>query len=410
VSVGLGALLAVLPFATLALTPDEAVKLALERSGNVTAARLSAEASALERGLKLRPLELRLGHRAFDGLFGTPHERGGVPFGPLDDTYVALGWKLPAPRAIADLVADDAAAEADGLAVAQVERDVATQARTLHARVLALRQEQELAQSAMAIAAQLEEQTRARVSAQAATDLDLHLAALERLDLAGDLEQVTSDAQRAENKLAALIGHSGPLSLERGPELCKDPSDDLERLIARAADHAPRLRALKARHKEKSIEASLAWMGWLPWVDGFLIGWYNEPLDRRDAVRGRLEIALPIFEPLSGRGQAAAIEARRFEALVEDERRTVDADVRSAVQRLASARALVRVFEDGETAIVDRGLSDVTRALEEGHADVMRMAEVQSKAVRARRGLLRARLRCEEAAIELMRIVGDAAR
>lgn len=389
------------------LTPEEAVKIALERSGQVTAARLDAQVKALERGLELEPLELRLGHRALDGWFGEPYAEDGQTYATFDDTYAALRFSPPKPAELAELWAEASRAEADGLEVEELGRDVAAEVRGLHARVLALRAEEDLLRSALAVAVRLEEQTRVRVSAEAATELDVHLAALERLDAAGDLEEVSNEARRLEHRLAALLAVPAPLSLAAGPELCVAPPADVESVVARAAERSSRLRALEARRKEVGLESALAWAAWMPYVDGLLVGWYDEPLDKRDSLRARLDIALPIFEPFSGRARAAALSAQRIDALRDDARRALDANVRSAVERLQNARDVVRVFEEGQGAIVEKGLADVTLAIEAGQADVLRLAEVQRRALRSRRGLLRAKLRCEEAAIELLRVTGD---
>lgn len=389
------------------LTPDDAVKLALGQSGQVMAARLDAQIAAARRGVPLEPLELRLGHRAVDGFFGDPYVDNGQTYEPLDDAFVALRWSPPRPEDIAELVAEASRTEADGLEVEELARNVAAEVRELHARVLTLRAEEELVKSALAVAVRLEEQTRARVSAEAATDLDAHLAALDRLDAAGDLEEVSNEARRLEHRLAGLLGLAAPLALARGAELCVAPPDDVDEVVARAAMRSSRLRALEARRKEAALDASLAWTAWLPYFDGILVGWYNEPLDERDSMRARLDVALPIFEPFSARARTANLTAQRIDALRADAARVLQADVRSAVERLQNARDVVQVYERGQGAIVDKGLADVLQAIEAGQADVLRLAEVQRRALRSRRGLLRARLRCEQAAIELMRVTGD---
>jgi outer membrane protein TolC len=389
------------------LTPDDVVKIALEKSGALSAARLGAEEKALERGLELDPLELRLGHRSVDGLFGDPHtDNDGTPYSPLDDAYVALRWGLPSPTDFARQWADEAEAQADDLDVQDLARETAAMARTLHARVLRLREEEALVRRAADVAAQLEVQTRERVAAQAGTDLDVHLASLDRLDAASDVEDVSNQARSAENRLAALLGLSSPLQLAPGPELCVDNTGKVDELIARASERSIRLRALEARKEKAHVEASSSWLRFVPSVDGVLVGWYNEPLDKRDSVRFLLDVGLPIFEPLSGRARAAQLQEMRMDALVVAERRDIDADVRSAAERLKNAVALVRLYEEGQRSVVDAGLADVGKALEAGQADVLRLTEVQSRMVKAQRGLLHARLRCEEAAIELQRVTG----
>lgn len=390
------------------LTPDGAVRLALERSGKRTAAELEAQMRALERGLDLDPVELRLGHRALEGWLGEPIIDDGQTYEPLDEAYVAVRWSLPRPADIADAWAERERREADALDLVELEREIEAAVRVLHARVLSLRAEEELARKVLDNDSALEEQTRARASAEMGTSLDSRLVALQRLDAAGDVEQITSERRRAEHALAALIGSSPPLALEPGQELCSAPHASLDELVLRAEAGSPALRALQSRRDEASRRASLSWVPWLPWVDGVLVGWYNEPLDKRDSMRARLDIALPLFEPFSGKADVAGLEARRFDALLGEGRRALAADVRSALERLDSALTLVRLLEEGQTSVVDQSLSDAARALEAGQADLVRLSEVQGRALRSRRGLVRARLRCEEAAIDLLRVTGPA--
>lgn len=371
------------------------------------ALRIEARIAAAERGLELSPFEVRLGHRTIDGYFGAPYvDNSGVAQAPFDDAFVALGWKLPSPADIAKLRAEAARAAADSLDVEDHAADLATRVRILHARVLARREEEDLAQGAEAIARRLESQIRARVSAEAAADLDLHLAALERLDAAGDTEEVGNETRRLENELAGLVGLPVPLRLVRGRALCMVPDGSTDEIIARAVQASGSLRGLDARREEARITASLAWAAWLPSLENVLVGWYNEPFDRRDTTRLRLDFALPVLEPLSARTQVPALALRRLDALRAEAVRRLGAQVRSAVQRVEQAREVVRGYEESQTTIVERGLADVERAIDAGETDVLRLAEVQRRAVRSRRGLVRARLRCEEAAIELLRLTG----
>ncbi len=394
------------------LTPDDAVRLALQRSGAVQAARLGAERDKLRRGLSYAPFRLRVGDRSADGLFGTPHtDNNGNAYGVLDDTFITLDWKPPNPAELTDLLADDAAAQADDLDVVDRERDLAAEVRTLHAQVLALRGEERLAENALAIAARLEKQTQAQLQAEAATALDARFVALRRLDAAADVEDVRSDADRAEHRLAALVGRAAPLSLAPpATPLCAGAPADVNALVRRARTQSVRLQALKARRDRAHIQASLAWAAWAPYVEDVLVGYYDEPLDKQNSVRARLSIALPFLEPLSDTGRAAAIDEQRIDALYADAARELEADVRSAFDRLQGAAALVKLYEDSQKEIVEEGLADVQRALDAGQADVVRAAEVQARAVSAQRGLVHARARCDAAAVDLMRFTGDVTR
>lgn len=395
-----------------ALSPDDVVRIALERSGSVRAAYIDAAIEDRERGIELRPLELRLGHRAIDGqLGGAPYaDKDGNVFGPLDDTYAAIGWKLPSPAEALEAMVATKAANADRLDVVQVERDFAASVRLLHAQVLSLRAEAELAKSALEIATQLEAQSQQMLAASLATELDARLAGLERLDAATDAEEIHNDAVRAEHELAGFIGLRAPLTLAPAPQkLCRAPTSSVDGLIARARERSESLAEHSLRRERAATIGAWSWTRWLPYVDGVQVGLYNEPLDKRDAVRARVDIALPFFEPFGSAAAVAELERQRADAMYDEEERQIDARVRGARSRLDRAFTLVELHEARSADTVDKSLSEVQRALEAGQADILRVSEVQRRAVRGRRNLIRARLRCEEAAIELLRVTGDVA-
>ncbi len=392
------------------LTPDDVVRIAIERSGTVRAAYIDAAIDERRRALELSPIELRLGHRAIDGqLGGAPYkDNDDIPYAPLDDAYVALGWQLPSPADALDALVAAKESAADKLDVIQAERDFAASVRLLHARVLSMRAEAELARSAVQIAEQLEAQSQQRLAASLATELDVRLAGLERLDAATDAEEIENDAVRAEHELAGLVGLRAPLTLAPGSTtLCAAPTRSVDDLVARARERSESLAEHATRRERAETLLGWSWTRWLPYVSGVQVGAYNQPTTDRDSVRARVDIALPFFEPLSATSTVAALEKQRAEAMYAEEERQIDARVRGARSRLERAVALVGLHEAAMADTVDKSLSEVTRALEAGQADILRVSEVQRRAVRGRRNLLRARLRCEEAAIDLLRVTGD---
>lgn len=391
------------------LTPDDAVRLALARSGSVKAAYLDADIARADKELALKPVMLRLGHDRIDGPLGTPYtDNNGVPFAPLDDSYVALGWDLPTPEDAVDLFVADDAYQANRFDAQTIERDFAAGVRLLHAQVVSLRAEAELARNALEIATQLEAKTNEQLAAEVSTSLDARLAGLERLDAAADAETMTGDALRAEYELAGLVGLAAPLNLAAPAQpLCAPQGSSVDELLARATLRSEKLAKHKARRERAAFQSSLAWTRLLPFIDGFQVGWHDEPLAKRDTVRARLDISLPIFEPFAGSSRVADLELLRADAMYAEEQQQLGAKIRGAVTRLERAVALVHVHEASESGILDESVRDVARALEAGQADVLRVAEVQSRAVRGRRSLIRARFRCEQAAIELARITGD---
>ncbi|HEY4222277.1 MAG TPA: TolC family protein [Myxococcota bacterium] len=391
-----------------ALSPDAAVKIALERSGAVRAVVLSGEENALKRNLTVPEPTVRVGHQSIDGFFTSPHTDGnGNPYAPLDDTYVSTTIRTPKPKDVFDQLGNGDAEKADALDVEDARQQLASDVRTLHAQLLALREESKLAASALDILTRLEAQTGVRLNAQATTALDARLATLTRIDAAADVEDIRAQVVRIDHKLAALLGRPAPLNLASPSKpLCQAPRGDLASVLARANERSPSLLALAAQKRRASIEAAVSWTAYLPYLDEVGLGYFNQPLDKRDSVRLFLDFEIPLFEPITGRSREAAIEERRLDALTTDASRQLEADVRSAYDRLNGALALVQLYDTSKQSIQE-ALNDVQQALEAGQADAFRVAEVQARSVAAERSALHARSHCEAAAIELARLTGD---
>ena len=64
---------------------------------------------------------------------------------------------------------------------------------------------------------------------------------------------------------------------------------------------------------------------------------------------------------------------------------------------------------EAATATIDGSQDLVLRSLAADTVDVLRVAAVQERVLRARRQALRARLQCDEAAIDLLRVTNQVA-
>lgn len=398
--------LTLLLLAAAPLTEDEAVRLALDRSGAVIAAERTAEREAARRAINLDPLELRLEHRSVDGMWSPRVDNRGVAYGPLDDTDASLGWGPPSLVDLVDSFADERSAEADRADIAAARRTLAVEVRGLFVRTLSLRAERALVERAFDVAGRIEASANARVQAEAAPMLDARLAGLERLEAAADLADLQAELLRVEGRLQSLTAITAEPELVEGQPRCRAGSTPAAAL-ARALERSPRLGGLAARLQAARAEAGAAWVAWVPWIDRLQLGYVNEPTDKRDAVRARVDFALPLFSPISARAREAALDVARLEALYADEERAVAADVRAAHERMAGAERLVALYQDASTGLIEASVTGVEAALLAGQTDVLRVAEVQAKAIAAQRGLLHARLRCEEAAIDLLRLTDD---
>jgi outer membrane protein TolC len=341
-----------------------------------------------------------------DGLLSPRSDNNGVAYGPLDDTTASLGWGPPSLVDLADRFADDRAAEADRADIAAARRALAVEVRGLFVRALSLRSERALGLRALDAAGRIEASAHARVQAEAAPVLDERLAGLERLEAAADLADLEAELARVEGRLQSLTGADAEPALLESPSRCQ-PGESPAAALARAIERSPRLRGLSARLQGARAEAGAAWVGWVPWIDRVQLGYANEPTTKRDALRARIDFALPLFSPLSARAQEAALDVARLEALYADEERAVAADVRAAHERMAGAERLVSLYQAASAGVIDASVTVVESELSAGQTDVLRVAEVQAKAIAAQRGLLRAKLRREEAAIDLLRLTDD---
>lgn len=384
-----------------ALDADAAVALALDDSPALEAVRLEHERERVGDSITLKPLRLRMQHQAVDGLFGNPYTDDGVAYGALDDTAVSVGWDLPSPEAFVSSLNNDSAEQLRGVELRAAQRRLAVEVRRLHARVLSLRAEKALVEDALVVATAIESAVAAKVELSHASSFDVNVAGLERVDVADDLERIDAERWREEERLASLLGINAPLPLLPSPARCHDISANVDDVMAAAIMSSATLQALAARHQQASLRSSLSWVRSLPYVDGFLVGYKNEPLDKRDAVQARVDIAIPIFDAVGGDASVDAIEVRRLEAKQQEAKRALRATVVGATSRLGGAQALVALYREQGSPLAQQSVEDVSDALAAGSADAVRLAEVQARALKARRAALRAALRCEEAVIEV---------
>ncbi len=386
-----------------ALDPDAAVAIALDESRLVRVEALKAEGEKLElTSVRLRSPELQLGHRSLNQLSSETQS-----VDPFNDSQIALAWR---PPALADLgLRQSAGSDIANARVRDVEEAraaVATEVRLLHARVLSLRAQRELASSRVALLEDVGRVQLTRVEAQVGTSLDVGLTALDVLDARADLTDVDGDLNRAEQRLAALLRQPTPLLVvPPSTPLCTAAADGDD--LDAALERAPRFKALALRERAIGQQQIAAGLRFVPWIDGLQVGLVQNP--NRDAeLRARVDITLPFFEPLNPEGRVLDLEAQR----VRTEREAITDELR---QRVATARARLTSFVE-LVAVYDRAAEDVDKSqqavadsLAADVVDVLKVATVQDRVLRARRAGLKARLMCDEARIELMCALGTVA-
>jgi outer membrane protein TolC len=383
------------------LTPDDAVALALALNDDVRRAEIDVEIQRVqETALSLRSPELQIGHRSLNTL-------GAAQVDPFDDSQLGLSWQPPPwedlglRQAIGARRADAGRRDVDELAAG-----VAIEVRTLHAQVLALRAEHDLATTRATLLAQVGVLQQRRVEQQVGTALDVELNGLDLLDAQADIADLEGDLARAEQRLARLLGKAAlPPLLPSPTPLCALPPEGLASLQAEARARSPRLRAVALREEALGLREVRSWLRWVPAVDALQVG----ALAQGDTTewRARVDIALPVFAPLAPDLRLVTLERERLQADRRAAERDLDEQVRAAWDRLAGFVRVVDVYA-ASAARIAGSQQAVERSLSAEVVDTLRVATVQERVLAARRQGLRSRSRCEEAAIALAAAAGRA--
>jgi multidrug efflux system outer membrane protein len=383
------------------LDPARAVALALSRSDDVKRAALDVEIARVEEtALNLRSPELQIGHRSLNAI-------GGAQVDPFDDSQIGLSWQPPAledlglRQAIGARRADAGRRDVDEVAVS-----VAVEVRTLHAQVLALRAERALAAQRAALLEQVATLQTRRVEAQVGTALDVELTSLDLLDARADIADLGGDLARLEQRLARLLGEPALPELAPPPSpLCTLPAAGLAAAQAQARERSPRLRAIALREESLGLRETRAWLRWVPWIDAVQVGALAQ--EEGAEFRARVDIALPLFAPLSPDLRLTSLERERLAADRRAVERELDERLRSAWDRLQGFVQLVDVY-DAAADRIDASQRAVERSLAAEVVDTLRVATVQQRVLSARRQAMRSRARCDEAAIAFAAAAGDA--
>jgi len=384
-----------------ALTPDAAVARALDRSDEVRAAWLGVEIARVEdTAFELDAPQLQLGHRSLNAV--------GDQVDPFDDSQVGVSWSVPG---LEDLGLNQSigarSADADVLKdVDDVAEAVAVEVRLLHARVLSLRAEVALAQERVALLEKVAELQARRVAEQVATALDTGLTSLELLAARADVADLGGDLVRAEQRLGRLLGEKLPLALAPpSAPLCALPVEPFDVVVAAARQRSSRLRAIALEEEGLRLREARAWLRYVPWVDSVQVGSILQ--GTTPELRARLDIAIPLFEPLSPELRVVGLERERLAA----ERRAIERDIEerlgAALDQLAGFVKIVEVYA-ASTKNVDDQQDLVARSLAAEVVDTLRVATVQERILHARRQALRSQFKCDEAGVAFMRAAGTA--
>jgi len=285
--------------------------------------------------------------------------------------------RASASVAAAQATADDAARELD-LAVAEAFYEA-----------LAARRGVELLQQNEALAAGLEELARRRLELGEGTQLELNTVRIRRAEAARRLAAGRAELEAARVSLAELL--AAP------PGEAPEPAGDLPagagvaseaELLARAADSRPDL--LSARQDVERARAAVGLADAEAVPDLTLAFSYGRD-ERQDVALGGFRIPLPFVQRNQGERESARAALRASEALLEQRRLAVAADVRRAFQAYEAALAASQLYDAGVLAAQRESLDLLEKGYAAGEIDYTELVVIQRELLDGRLGALEAR-------------------
>lgn len=401
-----------------ALTIDEVLRLAEERSPTVRAAggRVTAAAGRRTTASALLPnpeIEVALETDAL-----TTREGESTLDVTLQQELLVFGQR--------GLRLDVADAE---LAAARLDAEAARlQARTTAAAAFyELMYEERRVVATRAVVEQAEKLAEAgerRLAAGDIAEVDATLLLADRADARAEAEEVAIAVRAAQTRLALAIGATDPSSLTTAgdfPSAAEPP--DATMLIERAAQR-PDVRALVQDAKAREREVALARRERLPvpvlalgflreragfHAENFAPGVVVEEFETDYFLGVRLSFALPVFQ--TGRGAVDEARGRRIEAEArrDEIRLRAAAEVVEARARVESSRRKVAEYAAIEERLA-AALALYEKALTAGQLDLATYLAARDRVLRATFNALAARRDAAVAAIELERAAGGGTR
>jgi len=365
-------------------TADELVARALEANPDLLAwgARAEASAAAVDAAGEFADLEVRLTEGKLDQL-----EKGNPTF------EIALRGRPPRPGTVdsqvdsARLRAEEVAAQRDA-----ARRRLRSRVRRLHAEVTLASGELKVAQTEETLRARRRDLEQNRMEQQAASQLDVALAELDRAEVADEAAVLALRRDRALAELRGLLDLPAPAALEVvGPPGGVEP--DAEPVTAEARDrwvaeaHATRaeLRETGAALARSRADAYRARARRWPWLGYVQLSY--EANDKSGPLTWGFALALdvPLFAWTGAEvdAQDAATRRRRVEHRANITR--IAREVEASLDRVARARERL----DAVRGVLLPAAAEAGRLAEQAEAtqalDALRAVRLQVSRLRARR-------------------------
>ena len=388
------------------MSEREAVSRALESAPLVIRSHRERDVIATERIgaralLPANPVaSATIGHRRDDSASVPPAT--GVEWGVRLEQMIEVAGQRGARMREADR-ALGVASEAERLA----RLDTRAEARAAYVSLQVARAQVEAAARRLALGDQLLQAARARVKAGAASDIELHLAEVER----GRFEHEHVEAQlavgEAERALRLVTGVGGDVSIEPSTPLTSPPplQGDLHVLVEHAIAARAERRVVKAAVAHVDASVSRLSRERAPNPTLYVDAQSQQP--GQLYVGGGVALPLPLWRRNQGELARAHAERRRLEAEDSLLVREIEQQVAAALHTLEARQAEEALWSERIVPSAEANVELVRAGWLGGKLDLFRVVQVAREAADARRRQLEVLGDLWRARIELDRATGS---
>jgi outer membrane protein, heavy metal efflux system len=391
---------------TVRLSQDEAVERALQASPLVVRTDRERDVVAATRVgagvlLPANPVVTAVGGHRRDTSKSVPPAVGpewGVRVEQMIEIAGQRGTRLhEADRAIAVATARQRLARVDTRA----------EARSAYVMLQVARAQAEAAAKRLEIGDQLLRAAQARVRAGASSDVELHLAEVERARLEHDRVEADLAAAEAERALGRLVAMAPGTRLETTTPLAPPPAmtADVQRLTADALARRQERRVVGAAEEHIDAVVKRLKREVVPNPTLFLDVGTAQP--QQLYVGGGVALPLPLWRRNQGELAQARAERRRLEDEDRLLQREIALEVAAAVRALEARQAEAQLWSERVVPSAEANVELVRQGWLGGKFDLFRVVQVTREAAEARRRQLEVLGDLWRARIELERVTGQ---
>ncbi|HEY0715307.1 MAG TPA: TolC family protein [Polyangia bacterium] len=363
-----------------------------------------AVATALEKNLELKAaaaeVEAARG-RGTSAAILLPNPQVEVEAGPrrrpdgtkITDVQLALSQPIPiAGQRGARVSAADAGLRAAQARFALRRIEVAAEVRIAFARATAGEQRLKLANDADHLAQEALRAAEERLRAGAASQIEVNTARGQRGRAARDLIIARQEHAASLGVLRLLLSAPSrtPLALQTAslgtaPAALVPADADPDALVSKAAATHPAIGAARADLDLARAEGTLAGRQVVPDLELGVVAGRD---DEAKLLRGRLSVALPLFDRRQGERQIAAARVVQAERALESAERRLEQDLRVALVRRQAAAEAVEAYAGGVVEALTQNLSMAGEAYMAGKIDFLELLLIRRESLEARRAYI----------------------